>query len=116
MEEADIVVAKHEDVASETTVDFLGTSVVLEVLVVGKDIDNKFGSKEEVAPVFEGANDGKELPIPDWVVPLSFSEGGGVVSDRVTQSVCIALVEDGTRGELRGVHFKFERFIMVGLS
>jgi hypothetical protein len=84
MEEADVVVAEREDVASETTVDFLGAPVVLEVLVVSKNVDNKFGSEEEVAPVFEGADDGKELPIPDWVIPLGFSEGGGVVSYWVT--------------------------------
>ena len=83
MEEADVIVAKREDVASEATVDFLGTPVVLEVLVVGENINDEFGSKEEVAPVFEGADDGKELPIPDRVIPLSFSEGGGVVSYRV---------------------------------
>ena len=40
MEKADIIVAEREDVASETTVDFLGAPVVLEVLVVG---ENKIG-------------------------------------------------------------------------
>ena len=84
MEEADVVVAEREDVASETMVDFLGASVILEVLVVGENIDDKFGSEEEVAPVFKGVDDGKELPIPDQVISFGFSEGGGVVSYRVT--------------------------------
>ena len=45
MEEADVVVAECEDVAGEATVDFLGAPVILEVLVVGENIDNKFGSE-----------------------------------------------------------------------
>ena len=84
MKEADVVVAEHEDVACEATVDFLGASVILEVLVVGENVDDKFGSEQEVAPVFKGADDGKEFPIPDWVISFGLSEGGGVISDRVT--------------------------------
>ena len=83
MEKADVIVAEREDVASDATVDFLRAPVILEVLVVGEDVDNKFGSEEEVAPVFKGTDDGKELPIPDRVVSFGFREGGGVVSYRV---------------------------------
>ena len=57
----------------------------MEVLVVGEDVDDEFGAKQEVAPVFECADDGEEFPIPDRVVSFGFSEGGGVVSYRVTQ-------------------------------
>ena len=45
MEEADVVVAEREDVVGEATVDFLGAPVILEVLVVGKNVDDKFGSE-----------------------------------------------------------------------
>ena len=34
-------------------------------------------------PVFKGADDGKELAIPDRVISFGLSEGGGVVSYRV---------------------------------
>ena len=44
MEEADIVVAKGENIAGEMAVDFLRTTIVLKVFVVGEDIDNKFGT------------------------------------------------------------------------
>ena len=84
MEKADVVVAEREDVASEATVDFLGAPVILEVLVVSENIDDEFGSEEEVTPVFKGTDDGKELPIPDQVISFGFSEGGEVVSHRVT--------------------------------
>ena len=42
MKKADIVVAEHEDVVGEATVDFLGASVVLEVLVVRENVDDEF--------------------------------------------------------------------------
>ena len=45
MEKADVVVAEGEDVAGEATVDLLGASVILEVLVVGENVDDKFGSE-----------------------------------------------------------------------
>ena len=116
MEEADVVIAERENVASETTVYFLGAAIILQVLVIGKNINDKLGSKEEVAPMFEGADDGKELPVPDRVVSLGFGKGGGIVSHRVTKTIGVALVEDGARGKLRGVHLEFEGFVMIRLS
>ena len=65
------------------TVNFLGASVILEVLVVGENIDDKLGSEQEVAPMFKCADDGKEFAIPDRVVTFGFSEGGGVIPYRV---------------------------------
>ena len=45
MEKADIVIAKGQDIASKAAVDFLGATIVLEVLVVSEDIDNEFGTQ-----------------------------------------------------------------------
>ena len=45
MEEVDVVIAEREDVVGKATIDFLGASVILEVLVVGEDVDNEFGSE-----------------------------------------------------------------------
>ena len=45
MEEVDVVVAKGQDVVSEAMVDFLGATIVLEVLVVGEDIYDELGAK-----------------------------------------------------------------------
>ena len=45
MKEADVVITEREDVVSEATVDFLGAPVILEVLVVGENIDDKLGAK-----------------------------------------------------------------------
>ena len=115
VEEADVVVAECQDVAGEAAIDFLGASVVLEVLVISKNVDKEFGAEQEVAPMFEGTDDGKEFPVPDRVIPFSFGEGGGVIAHGVTQAVRVALVEDGTCGKLRGVDFQLERFVMVGL-
>ena len=45
MDEVDVVIAKRENVAGKATVDFLGTTVILEVLVVGKDVDEELGAE-----------------------------------------------------------------------
>ena len=78
-----MVITEREDVSSEATVYLLGAAIILEVLVVGKNINNKLGSEEEVAPMFEGTDNGEEFPIPNWVVPLGLGEGGGIVSYRM---------------------------------
>ena len=116
MEEANVVVAECQDVAGKAAIDFLGASVVLEILVISKNVDDKFGSEQEVAPMFEGTDDSEELPVPDRVIPFSFGEGRGIIAHGVTQAVGVTLVEDGARGKLRGIDFQFERFVMVGLS
>ena len=46
MEEVDVVIAKSQDVAGKAPVDFLGTTIILEVLVVGKNIDDEFGTEQ----------------------------------------------------------------------
>ena len=45
MEEVDVVVAESQDVVGKATVDFLGAAIILEVLVVGKNIDDEFGTE-----------------------------------------------------------------------
>jgi hypothetical protein len=44
MEEVDVVVAKGQDVVGKAVVDFLGATIILEVLVVSEDIDDEFGA------------------------------------------------------------------------
>ena len=53
--------------------------VILEVLVVGENVDDELGPNEEVTPVLERADDSEEFAIPDWVVSFGFSEGGRVI-------------------------------------
>jgi hypothetical protein len=45
MEEANVVVAEREDIVGKATVNFLGAPVILEVLVVGENVDDEFGSE-----------------------------------------------------------------------
>ena len=45
MEEADVVVAKGQDVVSKGVVDFLGAAIILQVLMVSEDIDDEFGAQ-----------------------------------------------------------------------
>jgi hypothetical protein len=66
--------------------------------------------------VFKCTDDGEEFVIPNWVVPFGFSEGRGVVTHWVSQSIRVALVKDGACGELGGVHFQLEGFVVIGLS
>ena len=44
MEEADVVVTKGQDIVCKVAVNFLGASIILEVLVVGEDIDDEFST------------------------------------------------------------------------
>ena len=66
--------------------------------------------------MFKCADDGEEFVIPNWVVLFGFSEGRGVVTHWVSQSIRVALVKDGARGKLGGIYFQFERFVVVRLS
>ena len=84
MKKVNIVVAEGQDVAGEAVVDFLGATIILEIFVIGEDVDNKLGTQQEVAPVLECMDDGEELAIPDWVVAFCLSEGGGVITHRVS--------------------------------
>ena len=84
VEEADIVVAECQDVAGEAAIDFLGAAVILKILVIGKNVDDEFGTEEEVAPMFEGTDDGEEFSVPDRVIPFSLGEGRGVIAHGVT--------------------------------
>ena len=45
MEEADVVISESQDVAGKATIDLLGAAVILEVLVVSKNIDDKLGAE-----------------------------------------------------------------------
>ena len=45
MEEADVVVTECQDVAGKAAIDFLGASVILEILVISKDVDDEFGTE-----------------------------------------------------------------------
>ena len=83
--------------------------------MIGKNIDDKFSTKKEIAPVFKGTDDCKEFMVPDGVIAFGLGEGGGIVSYGVAESDGIALVEDGTCHVLRGVYFHFKRFMVVGL-
>ena len=87
MEEADVVVAERQNIAGEMTVDLLGASVILEVFVVGENVNDELGAKQEVAPVLKGADDGEKFTILDRVVAFGFSEGRGVIPDRVAETI-----------------------------
>ena len=63
----------------------------------------------------KGADDCKEFMVPDGIVSFGFGERGGIIPDRVTEAISIALVEDGTGCILRGVHLDLEGLIVVGL-
>ena len=80
VEEADVVVAECQDVASEAAIDFLGTAIILEILVISENVDDEFGTEEEVAPMFKGTDDGEEFAVPDWVISFGLGEGRGVIS------------------------------------
>ena len=52
--------------------------------------------------MFECADDGEEFTIPDWVITFCFGEGG-VITHRVSQTIRVALIEDGACRILGGI-------------
>ena len=66
--------------------------------------------------MLERADDGEELAIPDQVVSFCLGEGGGVIAYGVSQSVRVALVEDGACCKLGCVNLQFEGFVVIRLS
>ena len=44
MEKVDVIVSKSQDIAGKAAVDFLRAAIILEVLVVSEDINDKFGA------------------------------------------------------------------------
>ena len=80
------------------TIEGLGRTEVGKVLVVGEDLDGKWGSVEVVSPGFQGSDDGKEFPIIDVIVSFCWREQLGEIGARVPIAVRISLQEDGARG------------------
>jgi hypothetical protein len=99
----------------KVAINLLEAPVVLKVLVIGENINNELSAKEEVAPVFEGVDDGKEFTVPDGIVLFGFGERGGIVPDRVMKAVSVTLVEDGACRILRGIHLDLKGLIVVRL-
>ena len=105
VEKADVVVAESEDIAGKTVIDLLGTAIVMEVLVIGEDINDELSSQQEIAPMFKHMDDGEKFSIPDWVIVLGLSEGGGVITHGVSEAIRVTLVKDGAGCVLRGINF-----------
>ena len=101
----DVVVAESEDIAGKTVIDLLGTAIVLKVLVIGEDINDELSSQQEIVPMFERMDDGEEFSIPDQVIALGLSEGGGVITHGVLEAIRVMLVKDGAGCVLRGIDF-----------
>ena len=74
-------------------VNLLGALVVLKVLVVGENIDNELIAKEDVAPMFKGADNCKEFTVPDGVISFGFGERGGIIPDKMMEATGIMLVD-----------------------
>ena len=60
-----------KDVLGDAVVDTLGCMVVLEVFVISDYGNMVHGTHEEVAPMFQAMDNGKEFSVPDRVVVLS---------------------------------------------
>jgi hypothetical protein len=46
VDETDMVVSEGKDILGEVVVKLLGTAVILEILVIGEDVDNELGTKK----------------------------------------------------------------------
>ena len=64
---------------------------VLEILVVGNDVDSESGTLEIMTPDFEAFKDGKKLLVVGVIISLGVGEGMGMEGDRVD----VAIGSDG---------------------
>ena len=96
-----------------TTVELLCLCEILQILVIGENLDGVFRSFQVMAPCLERTNDGQEFLVLDVVIPFHVVERLREVRDRVPLTVFAFLAEDSTGGEVRGVALDSERFFVV---
>ena len=73
--------------ASLTAREHLGGREVLQVLVVGDNVDTVLGAFEVVSPDFEALEYGEELFVVRVIIALGFGEGMGVECDGVNLAI-----------------------------
>ena len=72
---SNVVITEHENVLSDATIYLLRAAEVLEVFVIGDNNYSMTGTHEEMSPVFEASDNGKELVVPDGVVAFGGAKG-----------------------------------------
>ena len=79
---------------------------ILEVVVVGNDVEWLRETFEVMLPVFEGVDDGQHFSVIDLVVTFCVCHGLGAISYRMPEVVVKFLKEDATYGIAGGVDFE----------
>ena len=94
MDEVEVEILKEHHPLGLMAGQLLWLVKVRQILMVGEEGDGVVGSLEVVAPVVEGVNSSKQLPIIDIVVMFSRGEGLGKIGTRMKVTVIISLHED----------------------
>jgi hypothetical protein len=103
------------DPAGLVASDLLRLAEVLEILVVGSNLDRLCSAEEEGSTTFESKENRCEFLVVGVVVLFGWEETSGVEGDRVN-SIVKLLRDDGSEGVSRGVGFKDKSFQPVGAT
>ena len=68
-------------------------------------------SHEQMLPGLQSSDDGEELPVIDFIVPLGLTQGFGTVGNRMPLAIN-KLGEYPPLSKVRGVYFQPERSII----
>ena len=84
---------------------------ILEILVVGNNVDSEFGTLKVMTPDFEAFEDGKKLLVVGVIVALSVGEGTGVEGDWVDVTIGSDGGNNAGQGIVRSIGFNKDRVV-----
>ena len=113
MSEAELESGEVEGPAGVAAAEVLCGAPIFEIGVVGDDFEGLGKSFEEVAPVFEGFDDGEHFSVVDLVVAFGGLHGGGAESDWMPKTIFLLLKQCASGSKAGGIYFDASGSIWV---
>jgi len=89
---------------------------VLQILVIGEDLDQETSPLKPVAPVLETFHDRKGFLVRDPIILLCWIHGLQHEADQMMVTIGLLLGEDGAIGVVRGISFQVELSIGIHMD
>ena len=103
MDEPEVEVGQQQGPSCLATVELACCDKVLQVAMVGEDVEAVRRALQEMPPLVKPTDDGEQLLVMDLVVALSWREALGEVRDWVPTLVSLQLRKHCPSGKLRAV-------------
>ena len=84
---------------------------ILEILVVGNNVNSESGTLEVMTPDFEAFKDGKKLLVVGVIVALSVSEGTGMEGNQVDVTIGSDSGNNAGQGIIRGISLNKDQIV-----